>query len=46
MGVVGTLEVEPVLLARVSDATWLQADVEMHKFARRVHGLHALFHMH
>ena len=45
VGVMGVLEVKPTVLARVSDATWQHADVEMRKFASRARGLHALFHV-
>ena len=44
--VVGLLEVELMFLARVSEAIWQHADVEMRKFARKSRGLHALFHVH
>ena len=43
--VVGLLEVEPTILAGVSDATWKYANVEIHKLATRAHSLHALFHV-
>ena len=45
MEVVGLVEVEPTFLARVSEATWQHADMEMHKFVKRLHGSHALFHV-
>ena len=40
-----SLEVEPTFLARVANATWHDADVEMRKIARRARGSHALFHV-
>ena len=40
-----SLEVEPTFLARVANATWHDADVEMRKIARHTRGLHALFHV-
>ena len=45
IGVVGSLEVESTFLARVSEATWQHADVEMRKLAQRARGLHALFYV-
>ena len=45
VGTVMSLEVEPTFLARVSIATWHDADVEMHKIARCARGSHALFHV-
>ena len=45
VGVVGSLEVEPTFLARVSEATWQHADVEMRKLVRIARGLHALFYV-
>ena len=38
---VGSLEVEPTFLARVYEATWQHADVEMQKLGRRARGSHA-----
>ena len=35
------LEVEPTYLARVHEATWHDADVEMRKLCRRARGSHA-----
>ena len=35
------LEVEPTYLARVHEATWQDADVEMRKLSRRACGSHA-----
>ena len=45
VGAVMSLEVEPTFLARVSDATWQHADMEMQKLAQRARGSHALFHV-
>ena len=36
-----SLEVEPMYLARVHEATWHDADVEMRKLCRRARGSHA-----
>ena len=36
-----SLEVEPTYLARVHEATWQDADVEMRKLSRRARGSHA-----
>ena len=36
-----SLEVEPTYLARVHEATWQDADVEMRKLCRRARGSHA-----
>ena len=44
-GTVMSLEVEPTFLARVSNATWHDDDVEMRKIARHARGSYALFHM-
>ena len=38
---ISSLEVEPTYLARVHEATWQDADVEMKKFRRRARGSHA-----
>ena len=38
---VGSLEVEPTFLARVYEAMWQHADVEMQKLGRRARGSHA-----
>ena len=38
---ISSLEVEPTYLARVHEATWQDADVEMSKLCRRARGLHA-----
>ena len=38
---IGLLEVEPNFLARVHEATWQYADVEMQKLGRRARGSHA-----
>ena len=38
---VGLLEVEPTLLARVHEATWQIADMEMQKLGRKARGCHA-----
>ena len=40
-----SLEVEPTFLARVAEATWANADVEMRKLVRRATGNHAGFHI-
>ena len=40
-----SLEVEPSYLARVSDASFGNADLESAKFVRRAKGEHALFHV-
>ena len=45
VGAVMSLEVEPTFLARVANATWHDADVEMRKIARHTRGSHALFHV-
>ena len=45
VGVEGSLKVEPTFLARVSEATWQHADVEMYKFTRRARSLPPLFHV-
>ena len=44
-GHMASIEVEPTFLARVADATWQNADVEMRKLARRARGSHAQFHV-
>ena len=38
---ISSLEVEPKYLAGVYAATWQNADMEMRKLCRRVHGSHA-----
>ena len=38
---ISSLEVEPTYLARVHEATWHDADVEMRKLCRRACGSHA-----
>ena len=38
---ISSLEVEPTYLARVHEATWHDADVEMRKLCRRARGSHA-----
>ena len=45
VGVVGSLEVKPMFLARVFEATWQHADVKMHKLIRRSRDSHSLFHV-
>ena len=40
-----SLEVEPTFLARVAEATWANADVEMRKLVHRAQGSHASFHI-
>ena len=45
VGTVLSLEVEPTFLARVANATWHDADVEMCKIAHRARESHALFHV-
>ena len=45
VGTALSLEVEPTFLARVANATWHDADVEMRKIACRARGSHALFHV-
>ena len=45
VGTILLLEVEPTFLARVLNATWHDADVEMRKTARHARGSHALFHV-
>ena len=45
VGTALSLEVEPTFLACVANDTWCDADVEMHKIARRARGSHALFHV-
>ena len=45
VGTALSLEVEPTFLARVANATWHDADVEMRKIARRARGSHVLFHV-
>ena len=45
VGVVGLLEVEPMFLARVSEATWQHSTVAMRKFAKRACGSHTLFYV-
>ena len=42
-GHVGSMVVEPTLLARIS--TFDQPDAEMQKLVRRARGTHALFHV-
>ena len=46
VGVMRSWEVEPTVLARISDTTWQNTDVEMRKLARRSSSLHTLFHAH
>ena len=43
VGTVMSFEVEPTFLARVANAFWHDADVEIHKIFRRTRGSHALF---
>ena len=38
---ISSVEVEPTYLARVHEATWQDADVEMRKLCRRARGSHA-----
>ena len=38
---ISSLEVEPTYLARVHEAMWQDADVEMRKLCRRARGSHA-----
>ena len=38
---ISSLEVEPTYLARVYEATWQDADMEMRKLCRRARGSHA-----
>ena len=38
---ISSLEIEPTYLARVHEATWQDADVEMRKLCRRARGSHA-----
>ena len=45
VGVVNSLEGKPMFLARVSEATWQHADVEMRKLVQRARGSHALLHV-
>ena len=45
VGTVISLEVEPMFLAHVAEATWAEADVEMRKLVRRAQGSHASFHI-
>ena len=45
VGAVLSLEVDPMFLACVANATWHDTDVEMHKFALHSRGPHALFHV-
>ena len=45
VGTALSLEVEPTFLARVANATWHEADVEMRKIACHARGSHALFHV-
>ena len=40
-----SLEVKPTFLARVANAMWHDADLEMRKFACHARGSHALFHV-
>ena len=40
-----SLEVEPTFLARIANATYHDADVEMRKIACHARGSHALFHV-
>ena len=40
-----SLKVELMFLARVAEATWAEADVEMQKLVRRAQGSHASFHI-
>ena len=44
-GAVISVEVKPTFLARVANATWHYADVEMCKIAHCARGSHALFHV-
>ena len=39
------LEVEPTFLARVTNATWHDADVDIRRFAHRARGPHVLLHV-
>ena len=45
VGAVMSLEVEPMFLACVANATWHDANVEMRKIAHRARGSHALCHV-
>ena len=40
-----SLEVEPTFLARVFEAMWADADMEMQKLVSRAKGIHASFHI-
>ena len=40
-----SFEVEPTFFARVAEATWAEADVEMRKLVCRAQGSHASFHI-
>ena len=40
-----SLKVEPTFLARVANAMWHDADVEMRKIVHHARGSHALFHV-
>ena len=40
-----SLEVEPMFLAHVAEATWAEADMEMRKLVQRAKGNHACFHI-
>ena len=42
---ISSLEVEPMYLACVHEATWQDADVEMRKLCCRARGSHAQFHV-
>ena len=45
VGTALSLEVKPTFLARVANAMWHDADVEVLKIAHRTRGSHALFHV-
>ena len=45
VGALMSLQVEPMFLARVANATWHDTDVEMRKITRHARGSHALFHV-
>ena len=45
VGTVFSLEVKPMFLAHVANATWHDIDVEMRKFTCCARGSHALFHV-
>ena len=40
-----SLEVEPIFLARVHEATWQASDAEMQELACRAGGTYAMFHV-